>query len=234
VYSAAPAGVLAAQPDCPVEVDFFPQASAIEPEFFVDFVTGQNVTGNISQPITQRCNGTEVCNSPEVWQPANQQLAAANPPANPWRVVLPKAKDATITFKVSSPYLTANASGESQACLRAPAPTRKLLADTNYTVSTAGVMSYTVKIGDGAATAGSPVNNVGGKITIGMDEHEVSRDTATTAEVLHGPFQNMLRASKSTTGGPLLGPVGRTAPCATAGPTNVQYKCSCALCAVLG
>jgi hypothetical protein len=168
--------VLAAEPDCPVQVDFFPEASAIDADFFVDFVVGYNETGNVSLPITDRCNGTNVCNFPDVWQPASQKLSEANPPANPWKVVLPQNKNATITFKVSSLYLTANSSGESEDCLRIPAGNRKLLAATlNYTVSTAGSMAYTVKFGEGAATAGTVENGIGGKITIGADDHEVSR-----------------------------------------------------------
>jgi hypothetical protein len=90
--------------------------------------------------------------------------------------VLPRAADATITFKVSSPYLTADASAETEACLSTPGPSRKLLAGTNYTVSTAGTMTYTVKIGDGAAEDGVVENGVGGKITIGGNDHEVSRN----------------------------------------------------------
>jgi hypothetical protein len=74
ICSAAPAGVLAAELACPVVVDFFPQASSIAPEFFVEFVIGANVTGNISVPITEKCNGTQVCNSPAVWQPLSQVL----------------------------------------------------------------------------------------------------------------------------------------------------------------
>jgi hypothetical protein len=89
--------------------------------------------------------------------------------------VLPKATDATIIFKVSSPYLTANASGESEDCLRTPAPGRKLLEGTNYTVSTAGAMAFTLKIGDGEAEPGQLYSGATGTFTIDRNAHEVRR-----------------------------------------------------------
>ncbi|KAF6263489.1 hypothetical protein COO60DRAFT_412525 [Scenedesmus sp. NREL 46B-D3] len=149
-------------PDCQVDVDFFPRASSI---------TGY-VDGNSSNPINRNCSGTDVCNYPDVWQPASQRLSAASAPATPWKVVLPRATDATITFKVTSPYLLANATGTVDTCLRMPTTTRRLLSGANYTVSTPGTMSYTVKIGNGAAANGIVAGGVGGQVIVARDLHE--------------------------------------------------------------
>jgi hypothetical protein len=156
-------------------VDFF----ATPAKLGIELTRTVNYTnGNFSAPVIETCNGTTVCNFPDVWSKASQEKAAGSGSLNSslMKVVLPKTIDAVLYFQVSSPYLTANANSTVAPCLAPPpASTRRLLADnTSYVVSTPGVMSFSVKIGDGAPVAGTVVGTNGGKLLIPRDLYMVS------------------------------------------------------------
>jgi hypothetical protein len=172
------AGGLAAVPeDCSITVDVFASPEALGAN--LTRTVNYTLDGNDTVAVAETCTGSSDCNWPDVWSKASQEKAIGSRNFNDGllKVVLPKTIDAVLYFQVNSPYLEDDANSTTADCLGpVTGVVRRLLADnTSYTITSAGEMSYTVKIGDGEPVAGDIVGKNGGKVLIPRDEHTVSR-----------------------------------------------------------